>query len=141
MIIIVRYIILILYGIVLLKPVLPIVDYLLRYDYYAQELCVMKDTPNNDCCGQCQVMDAIAKQEEQSPRNNSTQPSTRTSQSEEIVHEVITLYRSNTSLMCTHILPGHSWIDHAGILMRGYIRLPFTPPDIDSVPLYSFLFV
>lgn len=128
---IIRYIILILYGIVLLKPVLPIVDYLLRYDYYAQELCVMKDTPNNNCCGKCQVIDAIAEQQEQSPRSTSTPPMTRTSHVEELFHEVITLSMGNPSLICTHIVPIRSHIDPVGALMRGYIRMPFTPPDTE----------
>lgn len=126
---IIRYIILILYGTVLLKPVLPVADYLLRYDVYAQELCVMKDMPDNDCCGRCQVIDAIAKQQEQSPRTNSTSPSTCTSQIEETFHEIITVYDKVVTVNSSYTVRFITIADHCGMIMRGYIRMWFTPPD------------
>ena len=113
--IIIRYIILILYGIVLLRPILPVVDYMLRYEYYAEELCVMKDIPDNECCGKCQVTDAIAQQSD----NTSSDASTRSSSGR--------FY--SEGVRSTESLPLQTFINHSGRLLRGYSRLPFAPPD------------
>lgn len=45
----------------LLKPVLPLGEYLLNYDYIVKELCVNKDKPVMHCNGKCHLMKELAK--------------------------------------------------------------------------------
>ena len=126
--IIIRYIILILYGIVLIRPILPVVDYMLRYEYYAEELCVMKDIPDNECCGKCQVTDAIAQQSDNPSSDASTRSSSGRFYSEEMFHDIIILF-NREGVRSTESLPLQTFINHSGRLLRGYSRLPFAPPD------------
>ena len=126
--IIIRYIILILYGIVLIRPILPVVDYMLRYEYYAEELCVMKDIPDNECCGKCHVTDAIAQQSDNTSSDASTRSSSGRFYSEEMFHDIIILF-NREGVRSTESLPLQTFINHNGRLLRGYGRLPFTPPD------------
>lgn len=44
-----------------LKPVFPVVDYVVNYEYIATELCVNKDKPEMQCNGKCQLMKELAK--------------------------------------------------------------------------------
>jgi len=42
-----------LYGVAMLKPVLPTIIYYANYDYIATELCENKDEPEMGCHGKC----------------------------------------------------------------------------------------
>jgi hypothetical protein len=44
---------LIAYGVALLQPYLPFVDYQLRMDYYVEVLCENRDRPELHCDGKC----------------------------------------------------------------------------------------
>jgi hypothetical protein len=46
---------------VLLKPVFPVVEYALHYDYISEVLCVNKDKPMLHCNGKCHLMKELAK--------------------------------------------------------------------------------
>ncbi len=45
----------------LIKPVLPVLDYALNYDYISKVLCVNKDKPKLKCNGKCHLMKELAK--------------------------------------------------------------------------------
>jgi hypothetical protein len=47
--------------VVLLKPVFPVVEYLVNYDYVSKVLCVNKDKPMMHCNGKCHLMKELAK--------------------------------------------------------------------------------
>ncbi|TRW25391.1 hypothetical protein FMM05_07425 [Flavobacterium zepuense] len=49
----------------LLKPVLPVVSYVVNYEYIAKELCVNKAKPQMHCNGKCHLMKELAKAAEQ----------------------------------------------------------------------------
>ncbi|AXG75191.1 hypothetical protein DVK85_00910 [Flavobacterium arcticum] len=52
----------------LLKPVLPVFDYIVNYDYIANELCENKAEPELKCNGKCHLMKELAKaSEEETP--------------------------------------------------------------------------
>lgn len=57
-------IVLISYTIGLLGPVLPIMDYMLRYDYYANVLCENRDKPELKCNGTCKLAQLMKASEE-----------------------------------------------------------------------------
>lgn len=42
------------------KPVLPVVEYVVLYDYIKNELCVNKDKPEMECNGKCHLMKELA---------------------------------------------------------------------------------
>lgn len=45
----------------LFKPVFPVMDYALNYDYITQELCENRDKPEIACNGKCHLMKELAK--------------------------------------------------------------------------------
>lgn len=48
----------------LLKPVLPVVDYVVNYEYIATVLCENKAKPKMECNGKCHLMKELAKTSE-----------------------------------------------------------------------------
>ena len=48
----------------LLKPILPVVEYVVNYEYISKVLCVNKDKPMLHCNGKCQLMKELAKASE-----------------------------------------------------------------------------
>ncbi|GEP52609.1 hypothetical protein FNO01nite_32810 [Flavobacterium noncentrifugens] len=45
---------------ILLKPVIPVFDYIVNYDYIRTELCENKETPIMGCNGKCYLMKNLA---------------------------------------------------------------------------------
>ncbi|QBN20598.1 hypothetical protein E1750_07245 [Flavobacterium nackdongense] len=45
----------------LLKPVLPVLDYVVNYEYITKVLCVNKAKPKLQCNGKCHLMKELAK--------------------------------------------------------------------------------
>jgi hypothetical protein len=43
-----------------LKPILPVVEYVVNYEYISKVLCVNKDKPKLQCNGKCQLMKELA---------------------------------------------------------------------------------
>jgi len=44
-----------------LKPILPVVDYVINYEYISKVLCENKEKPKLQCNGKCQLMKGLAK--------------------------------------------------------------------------------
>ncbi|MDC8102058.1 hypothetical protein [Chryseobacterium rhizosphaerae] len=51
---------------VALRPVLPLVNYVVNYDYIVKNLCENRDIPQSTCKGKCYVEKELAKTEKQS---------------------------------------------------------------------------
>ena len=51
-----------LYLVVLVAPAFPVMEYLINYDYIANELCVNKDKPLLSCNGKCYLEKQVKKQ-------------------------------------------------------------------------------
>lgn len=49
---------------ILVKPVLPVIDYAVNYEYISKVLCVNKDKPKMHCNGKCHLMKELAKASE-----------------------------------------------------------------------------
>lgn len=47
--------------VLLLKPVLPVIEYVVSYDYISKVLCENKATPALECNGKCHLMKELAK--------------------------------------------------------------------------------
>lgn len=48
----------------LLKPILPVIEYAVNYEYISKVLCVNKDKPKMQCNGKCHLMKELAKASE-----------------------------------------------------------------------------
>lgn len=44
----------------LFKPILPVLDYVLNYDFIISELCLNRDIPVKGCDGKCYLMSQLA---------------------------------------------------------------------------------
>lgn len=49
---------------ILLKPIIPVLDYILNYDYISKVLCENKKKPELKCNGKCHLMKELAKASE-----------------------------------------------------------------------------
>lgn len=50
---------------ILLRPVLPVVEYVVNYDYITKVLCENKAKPKLQCNGKCQLMKGLANASEE----------------------------------------------------------------------------
>jgi len=48
-----------------LRPVMPVLEYIVNYDYIAKELCENKAKPQMHCNGKCHLMKELAKAAEE----------------------------------------------------------------------------
>ena len=57
------------------KPVFPVLEYMVNYDYIARELCENKNKPELNCNGQCYLMKSLAEEaEKQLPGEQRAKP-------------------------------------------------------------------
>jgi hypothetical protein len=45
----------------LIKPVLPVLEYIVNYEYISKVLCINRDKPKMQCNGKCHLMKELAK--------------------------------------------------------------------------------
>ena len=60
---------------IFLKPILPVVDYVINYDYISKVLCENKAKPEIQCNGKCQLMKEMAKAAEEESANDKSNSS------------------------------------------------------------------
>ena len=53
----------------MLKPVLPVFDYVINQDYIAEYLCINKDKPEMHCNGKCYLMEMLANENQEKKQN------------------------------------------------------------------------
>lgn len=56
-------------GIMLLKPLWPVAEYISNYDYIKNVLCENKDRPMLNCDGKCYLSKLLAEENEQNQKN------------------------------------------------------------------------
>ena len=49
----------------MLRPLQPMVEYAINYDYISKVLCINKDKPELSCNGKCQLMEKLEKQQDE----------------------------------------------------------------------------
>ncbi len=62
----ISYLFFTLYLLALVKPIYPVLDYMVNYDYIATQLCENRNKPILDCNGKCYVAKEINKTQNQS---------------------------------------------------------------------------
>lgn len=55
--------------IMLVRPLWPVVDYIVNYDYIVNVLCENKDKPELNCDGKCYLAKQLAKESEDERKN------------------------------------------------------------------------
>ena len=45
----------------LVKPILPVLEYVINYEYISKVLCINRDNPKMHCNGKCHLMKELAK--------------------------------------------------------------------------------
>ncbi|MCG2462346.1 hypothetical protein K8352_16415 [Flavobacteriaceae bacterium F89] len=63
------YLILFVAFIMLAKPLLPLVNYAMNYDYIVEQFCENKDRPQMHCDGKCYLAKQLAKESDQNDKN------------------------------------------------------------------------
>lgn len=63
-----------LYLLALIQPAIPIIDYLVNYNYIATELCENRDKPILTCNGICYLEDQVKQQLDLTPSQEAPMP-------------------------------------------------------------------
>ena len=58
-----------LYLLAMLKPVMPVFDYIINQDYIAEYLCINKDKPMLNCDGKCYLAKMIQAEQDKKKNN------------------------------------------------------------------------
>ncbi len=53
----------------MLRPVMPLANYLINQDYIAEFLCINKDKPELECNGKCYLAEQLKKASEEKEKN------------------------------------------------------------------------
>lgn len=53
----------------MLRPVMPLANYLINHDYIAEFLCINKDKPELECNGKCYLSEQLKKAAEEKEKN------------------------------------------------------------------------
>jgi len=53
-----------------IRPVLPLIDYAVNYEYISEKLCENKDKPQLLCNGKCYLVKEMAKTSENTPKQS-----------------------------------------------------------------------
>ena len=86
----VKKIIIIVILAIFLKPILPVLDYIVNYDYISKVLCENKAKPELKCNGKCHLMKELAKaSEDEKPINSDKKDNSK--------HEIELLYCNELS--------------------------------------------
>lgn len=59
---VITHLLLNLYLLVLVQPAIPVLEYLINYDYIVNELCENREKPIQTCNGKCYLGDQVEKQ-------------------------------------------------------------------------------
>ncbi|HSD08746.1 hypothetical protein [Flavobacterium sp.] len=79
----------------LIKPIFPVVEYVVNYDYISKVLCENKAKPMMHCNGKCHLMKELAKASDaENPK--SSDKKTTTQQIEVLYFEEIKSFKINT---------------------------------------------
>lgn len=64
-----KHVVLFVAIIMLMKPLWPLAEYAINYDYIVENLCENRDTPSLHCDGKCYLAKQLARESEGSDKN------------------------------------------------------------------------
>lgn len=98
-----KYFGLIIVFFILVKPIFPVVEYIVNYHYIATELCENKAKPEMHCDGKCHLKKELAKASEEEKPISSDKKSTSKQESEVLFFENKTTLISKPILLLTSL--------------------------------------
>ncbi|MCJ8152505.1 hypothetical protein MKJ01_01870 [Chryseobacterium sp. SSA4.19] len=104
-----------------LRPVMPLINYAVNYDYIVKNLCENRNIPQSTCKGKCYVEKELAKTEKQS---NTNQNIKITGLDVFLSNEVL----SFTDKMSSDHVIQNSVSDHNDFYKSDYFSRIFHPP-------------
>ncbi len=113
----------------LIKPILPVLDYVINYDYIVKELCENKAKPELKCNGKCHLMKEMAKAAEaEKPLNSNKKDNSK--------HEIEVLFYQNISSLVTEQIYFQNTTSSSDYYSNLYFHMDgssvFHPPTIIS---------
>ena len=118
------YIFLLLYVIALFRPILPIIDYVVNYDYIAEQLCENKNKPILACNGKCYVAKEVEKTLPTIPIDNKSRIFTIDFEK----YPVTTLFRGKYVALNFNHLQKSKFIYSKNEEVKNHIEFVFRPP-------------
>jgi hypothetical protein len=111
-----------LYSYLLVKPVVPYLDYAIRNDFIAENLCVNRETPEKKCDGKCHLEKQLKKEtaDDNDTRIPPAPQNGKKEYQEYLIIELIYHGHSQTGLMAVSEYYGNYSFD--------YIPKVFHPP-------------
>ncbi|MFN4199292.1 MAG: hypothetical protein ACK4FS_09730 [Flavobacterium sp.] len=111
----------------MLKPIIPFVEYALNYDYIVKELCEQKEEEVNTCNGKCHLSKRI--QETSDDSNSSLPTEKKTEQVELLFLEKVQPYYSRLHLIAERSKFIYQDSFHKSCVME----IPDPPPSLSYV--------
>jgi len=115
-----------LYLIALLRPVEPLIEYYLRYEYFSKKLCVNLSRPEMKCNGQCALMQRLKKAAEESGFPELPVTAGNVSWKDYPVGFVVLFHFSTETTDCSKF---HCARNDSANLLSGYAGQPDHPPQ------------
>ena len=114
------------YSLVLLKPLLPFVDYAINKEYIAKNLCENRNKPKLNCNGKCHLMKQLKKAGAETPEDGNTTKGS--SNQEENCFHITSLFVFNTTILTSQ--SNNSYIHtFKSTLPSNYLKDIFHPPQ------------
>ncbi len=118
------YLFLVLYVMAMLRPIVPVIDYLINYDYIAEQLCENRNKPILACNGICYVTKEIQKTLPALPIGNKSRiPSIDFEK-----YSVITLFTCKYIALNLDSLQKSKFIYAINEKVKNHIEFIFRPP-------------
>ena len=108
------------YSVVLLKPIIPVLDYAVNYEYIKEVLCINKDVPEMQCDGKCYLRTQLAEVEEEQESPAAPNPTTE--------FETDYWMSASKALPVVSAFSLHAWGQAAYRTLAGHFPLPLAPP-------------
>ena len=115
-----------LYLIAMLRPVAPVIDYLVNKDYIKTVLCINKDVPEMHCDGKCYLKKKLKKASDGNTSKTKTTPNTIKFSDYPI--GFVKLFRSVNHMISKKTINKYGYLSQ--IYSYQFMYSPFQPPEI-----------
>jgi hypothetical protein len=114
------------YSLVLIKPLLPFVDYAINKEYITKNLCENRSKPKLNCNGKCHLMKQLKKAGAENPTDGTTSKSA--SNQEENCFHVNSLFNFNATVIISQSDKFYLKTT-SNLLPSNYLQDIFRPPQ------------
>ena len=122
---IVKYLVVLFAFAIFIRPIIPVVEYIVNYDYIAKVLCVNKAKPELQCNGKCHLMKELAKASEEDKPSSSDKKATNYPQEILFLQKIETFSISIITFLDTKIT-----IRYSNLYSHLFLDSFFHPPTV-----------